>query len=132
MGTQETIPNNGLMKLTADEVHLPARHIEASRRHAQRSGRHEAGRTDYLGAGDGLRARRGPPAANADRSWRPVLIMVARTKPDGKFTVAFQRGGDVVDARTADTGERALKAAILILAEQDALEHGDRLTVTEA
>jgi len=77
MGTQETIPNNGLMKLTADEVHLPARHIEASRRHAQRSGRHEAGRTGYLGAGDGLRARRGPPAANADRSWRPVLIMVA-------------------------------------------------------
>jgi hypothetical protein len=45
--------------------------------------------------------------------------------------VSFLRGDEVVDARTAPTGERALKAAIVMLAEQDALENGDRLVVAE-
>jgi hypothetical protein len=58
--------------------------------------------------------------------------MPGHVSPHSKFTVSFLRGDEVVDARTAPTGERALKAAIVMLAEQDALEHGDRLTVTEA
>jgi hypothetical protein len=32
---------------------------------------------------------------------------------------------------TTQAGERALKVAIMLLAELDALQHGDRLTVTE-
>jgi hypothetical protein len=51
---------------------------------------------------------------------------------NSKFTVSFIRDGDVLDARTAATGERALKAAILMLAELDDLQGGDRLTVQEA
>jgi hypothetical protein len=51
---------------------------------------------------------------------------------NSKFTVSFSRDGDVLDARTAATGERALKTAILMLAELDELQGGDRLTVTEA
>ena len=58
--------------------------------------------------------------------------MPARTNPQSRFTVSFLRDGDVLDARTAATGERALKIAILMLAELDDLQDGDRLTVTEA
>ncbi len=57
--------------------------------------------------------------------------MPAHINPNGKFVVTLWRGGEIVDARTAPTGERALKAAILMLAELDALQGGDRLTVTE-
>jgi hypothetical protein len=57
--------------------------------------------------------------------------MVARSQPNSKFTVSFLREGDVLDARTAATGERALKIAILMLAELDELQGGDRMTVTE-
>jgi hypothetical protein len=57
--------------------------------------------------------------------------MPGHVNPHSKFTVSFLRGGEVVDARTAETGERALKAAIVMLAEQDALENGDRLVVAE-
>jgi hypothetical protein len=58
--------------------------------------------------------------------------MVAHTNLNSKFTVTLFRDGEVLDARTAATGERALKAAILMLAELDDLQGGDRLTVTEA
>jgi hypothetical protein len=58
--------------------------------------------------------------------------MPARTNPNSKFTVLFLREGDVLDARTAATGERALKLAILLLAQLDDLQDGDRLTVSEA
>ena len=58
--------------------------------------------------------------------------MPAHVNPNGKFVVTIFRGGEVLDARTAPTGERALKAAIVMLAELDALQGGDRLTVTEA
>jgi hypothetical protein len=57
--------------------------------------------------------------------------MVARSNHNSRFTVSFLRNGDVFDARTAATGERALKIAILMLAELDDLQNGDRLTVTE-
>jgi hypothetical protein len=57
--------------------------------------------------------------------------MPGHVNPSSKFTVSFMRGGEVVDARSAPTGERALKAAIVMLAEQEALENGDRLTVSE-
>jgi len=58
--------------------------------------------------------------------------MVAHTNLNSKFTVTLFRDGEVLDARTAATGERALKAAILMLAELDDLQGGDRLTVQEA
>jgi hypothetical protein len=45
--------------------------------------------------------------------------------------VTFWHGDEPLDARTAETGERALKAAIVMLAEQEALAAGDRLTVSE-
>ena len=57
--------------------------------------------------------------------------MPAHINPNGKFVVTLWHGDEVLDARTAPTGERALKAAILMLAELDALQGGDRLTVTE-
>jgi len=57
--------------------------------------------------------------------------MPAHINPNGKFVATFWRDGEVLDARTAATGERALKAAILMLAELDDLRGGDRLTVTE-
>jgi hypothetical protein len=58
--------------------------------------------------------------------------MVAHTNLNSKFTISFIRDGEVLDARAAATGERALKAAILMLASLDDLQNGDRLTVTEA
>ena len=58
--------------------------------------------------------------------------MVARINPNSKFTISFIRDGDVLDARTAATGERALKIALLMLATLDELQNGDRLTVVEA
>ena len=51
---------------------------------------------------------------------------------NSKFTISFIRDGEVLDARTAATGERALKIALLMLATLDDLQGGDRLTVTEA
>jgi hypothetical protein len=50
---------------------------------------------------------------------------------NSKFTISFIRDGEVLDATTAATGERALKAAIVLLANQDSLQDGDRLTVSE-
>ena len=58
--------------------------------------------------------------------------MPGHVNPSSKFTVSFMRSGEVVDARSAPTGERALKAAIVMLAEQEVLENGDRLTVSES
>ena len=58
--------------------------------------------------------------------------MPAHIHPASKFVITVFRDNEVLDARTAPTGERALKAAILMLAELDALQNGDRLTVTEA
>jgi hypothetical protein len=58
--------------------------------------------------------------------------MVAHTNLNSKFTVTIFRDGVVLDARTAATGERALKTALLMLASLDELQGGDRLTVTEA
>jgi hypothetical protein len=57
--------------------------------------------------------------------------MPGHVNPRGKFTVTFWHGDEPLDARTAETGERALKAAIVMLAEQEALAAGDRLTVSE-
>jgi hypothetical protein len=58
--------------------------------------------------------------------------VVARIRSGDRFIVTLWRRDDVLDAATAETGERALKAAIVLLASVDSLEHGDRLTVTEA
>jgi hypothetical protein len=59
-------------------------------------------------------------------------LMPAYVNPHAKFTVSFFRDGELLDDRTAETNERALKAAITLLAELDGLQHGDRLTVVEA
>jgi hypothetical protein len=45
--------------------------------------------------------------------------------------VTFKRDGQEIETRTAPTGERALKIAILILARFDDLRDGDRLTCIE-
>jgi hypothetical protein len=58
--------------------------------------------------------------------------MPAHITPHNRFIITFWRNDEIVDARTAPTGERALKAAIMMLAELDELQNGDRLTVTEA
>jgi hypothetical protein len=51
---------------------------------------------------------------------------------NSKFTISIFRDGVVLDTRSAATGERALKTALLMLASLDELQDGDRLTVTEA
>jgi hypothetical protein len=51
--------------------------------------------------------------------------------PHAKFTVSFFRGGELLDDRIAETSERALKVAIMLLAELDGLQDGDKLTVIE-
>jgi hypothetical protein len=56
----------------------------------------------------------------------PVYI-----NPRSRFTVAFLRGGELIDARPATTGREAVKVALLMIVQQDELEDGDRLTVTE-
>jgi hypothetical protein len=58
--------------------------------------------------------------------------MVARTNPLGRFTVSFFRDGDLLEDRVAPNPERVLKVAIMLLAELDALQDGDRLVVKEA
>jgi hypothetical protein len=57
--------------------------------------------------------------------------MPAYTRTSDSFIVTLWRGDEILDATTAETGERALKAAIVLLAGQDGLQGGDRLTVTE-
>jgi hypothetical protein len=58
--------------------------------------------------------------------------MVAHVTLNSKFTISIFRDGVVLDTRSAATGERALKTALLMLASLDELQDGDRLTVTEA
>ena len=57
--------------------------------------------------------------------------MVARTRPETGLRVAFERNGRERDSAIAPTGERALKAAVLMLAKLDDLRDGDMLLVTE-
>jgi len=51
---------------------------------------------------------------------------------NSKLIVTLFRDGEIYDTRSAATGERALKIALLMLATLDELQNGDRLTVTEA
>ena len=57
--------------------------------------------------------------------------MPARTQTQSRFVVTFWRDGEVHDSRTAATGERALKVGLLLLAQLDELQDGDRMIVTE-
>jgi hypothetical protein len=57
--------------------------------------------------------------------------MVARTRPETGLRVAFERNGRERDSAVTPTGERALKAAVLMLAKLDDLRDGDMLIVTE-
>src|SRR5260370_41944742 len=57
--------------------------------------------------------------------------MVARVHTQVGLTVAFHRGGEEVESEVASTGERARRTAIVMLARQDFLQDGDRLTITE-
>jgi hypothetical protein len=57
--------------------------------------------------------------------------MVGRLQPQIGLRVTFWRCGLERDSQIAPTPERALKAAIVMLASLDDLIDGDRLTVTE-
>jgi hypothetical protein len=57
--------------------------------------------------------------------------MPARTRPQVGLRVAFERTGRELDSQIAATGERALKAAVVMLAKLDDLRDGDMLLVTE-
>jgi hypothetical protein len=57
--------------------------------------------------------------------------MVARVIRTAGFLIAFERAGEEIDAARAATGRDAVKAALLMIAHQDELQHGDRLNVTE-
>jgi hypothetical protein len=57
--------------------------------------------------------------------------MVARVIRSAGLRVTFHRCGEERDSVVADTPERAVKAAILLLASLDDLIDGDRLTVEE-
>jgi hypothetical protein len=56
--------------------------------------------------------------------------MVARIQPLTGLKVTFWRCGLERDSQIAPTPERALKAAIVMLASLDDLIDGDKLTVT--
>ncbi len=58
-------------------------------------------------------------------------MMVGRIQPNTGLRVAFERAGRERDSTLAPTGERALKAAITMLAKLDELRDGDMLMVTE-
>jgi hypothetical protein len=59
--------------------------------------------------------------------------MVARTRTEPNLLlITFETDGDEPEQELAPTGERALKAALLLLAKRHALRHGDRLTVVNA
>jgi hypothetical protein len=53
------------------------------------------------------------------------------SRPRVGLHVIFERDGREVDAAIAQTGELALKAAVLMLSRLDALQDGDKLTCTE-
>ena len=57
--------------------------------------------------------------------------MVARVIRTAGLSVAFHRDGQEIEVQIAATGERALRAAIVMLARLEALQDGDRLTVME-
>jgi hypothetical protein len=57
--------------------------------------------------------------------------MVARVIRTAGLSVSFHREGEEIEVRIAATGERALAAAIKMLARLEALQDGDRLTVAE-
>lgn len=58
--------------------------------------------------------------------------MVARIHPHlHGFHVVFERDGLELDAEIAPTGERAVKAALMMIARLEELQDGDRLTCTE-
>lgn len=56
--------------------------------------------------------------------------MVVHLNNTAKFTIAFWRGDELLDARTARNGELACKVAQLMLSEMFSVEDGDKLTVT--
>jgi hypothetical protein len=53
------------------------------------------------------------------------------TLPNSRFTIAFLRGGEVLDVRPAQAGERAVKVVLLMLAGMDGLQGGDQLVARE-
>jgi hypothetical protein len=58
--------------------------------------------------------------------------MVARILPTRRgFRIVFERDGQELQAEIAPTSERALRIALVMLAHLEALQDGDRLTITE-
>ena len=56
--------------------------------------------------------------------------MPVHVKANGRIIVTLWHLDDVLDVVIVENGERALKAAIVLLAGLDQLQPGDRLTVT--
>jgi len=58
--------------------------------------------------------------------------MVGRIHPHSHgIRVVFERDGREIESDVTPTGERALKRALLMLANLDDLRDGDKLTATE-
>jgi hypothetical protein len=57
--------------------------------------------------------------------------MVAHIRTSAGLHVTFERGDREYDSEIASTPERALKAALMMLARLDELVDGDRLTCVE-
>jgi hypothetical protein len=58
--------------------------------------------------------------------------MPVHMRSEGRFIVMLSRDGEPENARTAEDGRKALKAALLLLAELDDLRHGDKLECFES
>jgi hypothetical protein len=57
--------------------------------------------------------------------------MPAHARTEHGLAVAFYRGDEETDREVAETGELAILVGVAMLIRQKALQHGDRLTVTE-
>jgi hypothetical protein len=55
--------------------------------------------------------------------------MVGRTRTEAELLVLFSRDGEDDEARIVPHGERAAKAAILMIAKRGTLHAGDQLLV---
>ena len=59
--------------------------------------------------------------------------MPARIRPEPRLLlVTFESDGEEPEQELVQSGDRALKAALLMLARRALLRHGDKLTVVRA
>lgn len=59
--------------------------------------------------------------------------MPARTRTEPRLLlVTFESDGEQPEQELVQSGDRALKVALLMIAKRDGLRHGDKLTVVRA